>query len=242
VFPKINRAQLLAVSGWSTRDLDSRIHDGHFALAHGLTLPIEKGSYIGFDCFVLRLMDALAEAGFSRAQAARFVRDYNEQWLHGVERIEWPQLHPPPDPMTWALTKQATDEGITEPPPPDIEIYFAVATNSEGDFQAATGTLIDIVRALAVIDRTSSLWAPTHIRQVNLRRVYEATLASAEKAGISIGAPFTRPPAHPEHRQWFAAREVHRALSAARAKVRKMPGPKKRRGRAVRMRKQVVAE
>jgi hypothetical protein len=49
-----------------------------------------------------------------------------------------------------------------------------------------------------------------------------------------VRAPFTRPIRHSEHREWYAAVEVHRALSFARLKVRKQPGPArpKRRVRA----------
>jgi hypothetical protein len=60
---------------------------------------------------------------------------------------------------------------------------------------------------------------------INLREVYEGTLKAAEQAGVDLGAPFTRPEGHREHREWYAAVEVHRALSFARQKVRKPPGP-----------------
>src|SRR5262249_24149469 len=66
--------------------------------------------------------------------------------------------------------------------------------------------------------------SPTLITHVNLRWVYETTLAAAAQAGVDLGAPFTRRDGHPQHREWYAAIEVHRALSFARLKVRKPPG------------------
>jgi hypothetical protein len=235
MFTKISRAQLLAVIGWSTTDLDNRVHANQLALAHGLTLPASSGVYIGLDCFALLLSDALVEAGFTRALAARFVRESDETWLNGVARIEWPELHPPPVPFKWAPTKRALDEGVPVSPP-DAEIYFAIAKNPNGDFQATGGTLLDIVGDLArgPMIRAAPAGAPTYITQVNLRGVRERTLAAAAKAGVDLGAPFTRPDGHPQHREWFAAVAVHRALSFARLKVRKPPGPArlKRRVRA----------
>jgi hypothetical protein len=226
MFAKIGRAQLLAVTGWSPTDLDNRAHANQLALAHGLVLPTAAGSYVGLDCFALLLSDALVEAGFMRAQAAQFVLTSHEDWLHGLERVEWPQLHPPPVPTTWALTKRALDEGVTTVPPPDGNIYFAVAENPNGDLQAASGTLIDIVGVLtAMIAEATPAGAPTRITHINLRQLYDFTLAAAEKAGVDLGAPFTRPVRHPEHREWYAAVEVHRALSFARLKARKPPGP-----------------
>jgi len=220
----INRAQLLAVTGWPTTDLDNRAHANQLALAHGLTLPAENGVYVGVDCLALLLSDALVEAGFTRALAARFVREFHEEWLHGLERVEWPQMHPPPVPMTWAPTKLALDEGVPTLPP-DAEIHFAVAKNPDGTFQAASGTLLDIFGELAAMTRAV-------IRTVNLRQVYETTLAAAAKAGVDLGTPFTRPIGHSNHREWYAAREVHRALSDARARVRKPPGPARAKARA----------
>jgi len=233
VFAKISRAQLLAVTGWSTTDLDNRAHANQLALAHGLTLPASNGAYIGVDCFALLLSDALVEAGFTRALAARFVRESHEQWLHGLERVEWPQMHPPPVPFEWAPTKRAIDEGVTVPPP-DAEIYFAVAKNPNGDFQAVNGTLLDIVGELArgPMSRAAPAGAPTHITNVNLRHIKEVTLAAAAKAGVDLGAPFTRPDGHPQHREWYAAVAVHRALSLARLKGRKPPGPARAKARA----------
>src|SRR5262245_39506630 len=198
MFTKISRAQLLTVTGWSTTDLDNRAHANQLALAHGLTLPAANGEYIGLDCFALLLSDALVEAGFARALAARFVRESHEKWLHGVARIEWPELHPAPIPMTWAPTKRALDEGVTVSPP-DAEIYFAVAKHPDGDFQATSGTLLDIVGELARGPMTRA--APTLITTVNLRQGYESTLAAAAKAGVDLGAPFTRPIRHSEHRE-----------------------------------------
>src|SRR5262245_53825340 len=215
---KINRAQLLAVTGWPTTDLDNRAHANQLALAHGLTLPAENGVYVGVDCLALLLSDALVEAGFTRALAARFVREFHEEWLHGLERVEWPQMHPPPVPMTWAPTKLALDEGVPVPPP-DAEIYLAIAKNPNGDFQAASGTLLDIVRELAEMISAAPVGAPTYLTHVNLRQVYENMLAAAAKAGVDLDAPFTRPDGHPQHREWFAAVAVHRALSFARLKV-----------------------
>jgi hypothetical protein len=227
MFAKINRAQLRAVTGWSEPDLTNRAHANQLSLAHGCTLPAANGVYIGLDCFALLLSDALVEAGVTRALAARFVREFHKEWLHGLERVEWPQMHPPPVPMTWAPTKLALDEGVPAPPP-DAEIYLAIAKNPNGDFQAASGTLTDIVGQLAAMTRA----APTLITTRHLRQVYETTLAAAAKAGVDLGAPFTRPIGHSNHREWFAAIEVHRALSDARARVRKPPGPARAKARA----------
>jgi hypothetical protein len=71
----------------------------------------------------------------------------------------------------------------------------------------------------------AGITGPAYVRQANLRFVYETTRAAAEKAGVDLGVPFTRPEGHPEHREWFAEIQVHRAMSAQRAKVRKPPGP-----------------
>src|SRR5262245_883993 len=138
---KISRAQLLTVTGWPTTDLDNRAHANQLSLAHGCTLPAANGEYIGVDCFALLLSDAGVEAGFTRRLAARFVREAHEKWLNALERVEWPELHAPPEPMRWAPTKRALDEGITAFPP-DAEIYFAIAQNPDGDFQAASGTML----------------------------------------------------------------------------------------------------
>jgi len=227
MFTKISRAQLLAVTGWSTTDLDNRAHASQLALAHGLTLPAANGVYIGLDCFALLLSDALVDAGFTRALAARFVRESHEKWLNGVARIEWPELHPPPEPWTWYPTKLAIDEGVPVPPP-DAEIHFAIGQYPDGNFHAASGTLLDIVRELAAMTRA----VPKLITTRHLRQVYETTLAAAAKAGVDLGAPFTRPDGHPLHRDWYAARAVHRALSDARARVRKPPGPARAKARA----------
>jgi len=227
MFTKISRAQLLTVTGWSTTDLDNRAHANQLALAHGLTLPAANGVYIGLDCFALLLSDALVDAGFTRALAARFVRESHEKWLNGVARIEWPELHPPPVPFEWAPTKRAIDDGVTALPS-DAEIYFAIAKNPDGDFQATSGTLTDIVGQLAAMTRA----APTLITTRHLRQVYETTLAAAAKAGVDLGAPFTRPDGHPQHREWYAAVAVHRALSLARLKGRKPPGPARAKARA----------
>jgi hypothetical protein len=224
MFTNIRSVQLLAVTKWSRTDLDNRAHANQLALALGLTLPAENGVYIGPDCLALLLSDAWVEAGFTRGQAARFVRESNEKWWHGVERIEWPHLLPPPVPTPRAPTKRALEEGITEFPP-DADIYFAIAKNPDGEFQAACGTLGEIVFELNEMIRAAPAGAPTHITQVNLRRVYEITLAAALQAGVDLGAPFTRPVGHAKHRDWYAAVEVHRALSFARQKVRKPPGP-----------------
>jgi hypothetical protein len=64
------------------------------------------------------------------------------------------------------------------------------------------------------------------MRYIGLQEVYERTLESAKKAGVDLGAPFTRPEGHPEYQDWHAAIEVHCALSMQRAKVRKPPGPR----------------
>jgi len=227
-FTQISRGQLRAVTGWSEADLTNRAHGNQLALAFGLTLPAANGVYIGPDCFACLLSDAWVQAGFTRALAARFVRESDEKWLHGLERVEWPELHPPPEPMRWAPTKRALDEGITAFPP-DAEIYFAIAQNPDGDFHAASGTMLDIVGELARMSHAAPAAAPgtpTHIiTHVNLRWVCETTLAAAARAGVDLGAPFTRPVGHPQHREWYAAVEVHRALSFARLKVRKPPGP-----------------
>jgi hypothetical protein len=230
---KLSSAQLLAVTKWSRTDLDNRAHANQLSLAHGLTLPASSGVYIGLDCFALLLSDALVEAGFTRALAARFVRESHEKWLHWLERVEWPEMHPPPVPMTWAPTKLGLDEGVPVPPP-DAEIYFAIAKNPNGDFQATGGTLLDIVGDLGrgPMIRAASAGAPTYITQVNLRRVRERTLAAAAQAGVDLGAPFTRPDGHPQHREWYAAVAVHRALSLARLKIRKPPGPARGKARA----------
>jgi hypothetical protein len=235
MFTKISRAQLLAVTGWSTTDLDNRVHANQLAFAHGLTLPAANGVYIGLDCFALLLSDALVKAGFARALAARFVRESHEKWLHGLERVEWPELYPPPEPMRWAPTKLALDEGAPVPPP-DAEIYFAIGQYPDGNFQAASGTILDIVRELALAAHTRPAVAPGTpayiVRHVHVRSVRETTLAAAEKAGVDLGAPFTRPRGHPEHRDWYAAVEVLRALSEARLKVRKPPGPARAKAKA----------
>jgi hypothetical protein len=237
MFTKISRARLLAVTGWSTTDLDNRAHANQLALAHGLTLPAANGVYLGLDCFALLLSDALVEAGFARALAARFVRESHEKWLHGLERVEWPQMHPPPVPFKWAPTKRAIDEGVTAFPP-DAEIYFAIAKNPDGDFQAASGTLLDIVGELAAMISAAPAGGPTHITHVNLRHMNEVTLAAAAQAGVDLGTPFTRPIGHSEHREWYAAVEVHRALSFARLKVRRPPGPARAKANAKRQRRE----
>ena len=151
MFAKISRGQLLAVTGWSETDLTNRAHANQLSLAHGCTLPAANGEYVGLDCFALLLSDALVDAGFTRALAARFVRKSHEKWLNGVAWIEWPELHPPPIPMERAPTKRALDEGITAFPP-DAEIYFGIAKNPDGDFHAASGTLLDIVGGLAAMN------------------------------------------------------------------------------------------
>jgi hypothetical protein len=233
MFTKISRSELRAVTGWSETDLSNRAHANQLPLAFGLTLPAANGVYIGPDCFACLLSDAWVQAGFTRTLAARFVREFHEEWLRGLERVEWPQMHPPPVPMTWAPTKPALDEGVPVPPP-DAEVYLAIAKNPNGDFQAASGTLLDIVRKLAKMISAAPVGAPTYLTHVNLRKVYENMLAAAAKAGVDLDAPFTRPDGHPQHREWFAAVAVHRALSFARLKVRKPPGPArlKRRVRA----------
>lgn len=220
MFTRITRAQLLAVTGWSSGDLDNRAHAGQLALGFGLALPAESGVYLGFDCVALKLSDALAEAGFTRALAGQFVRAHHEQWLRGISRLEWPKYYPPLEPITWGLTKTAIDEGITAPPPPDAEIYLGVAQATDGAFKVVCGTMTEAVARLAEMRA-----GPAYIRQTNLRLVYETTLAAAAKADVDLGTPFTRPEGHPEHREWYAAVEVHRALSAQRAKMRKPPGP-----------------
>ncbi len=103
---RINRTQLLAVSGWSTIDLDNRVRHNQVALAFGLTLPAESGAYIGADAFTLKLSDALVDAGFPRTLAARFVLAAFDKIWRGVERVEWPELFPPPVPMLWAPTRR----------------------------------------------------------------------------------------------------------------------------------------
>jgi hypothetical protein len=136
--------------------------------------------------------------------------------------------------MRWAPTKRALDEGITAFPP-DAEIYFAIGQYPDGNFQAASGTILDIVRELALAVHAHPAAAPgtpTHIiTHVNVRSVREITLAAAAQAGVDLGAPFTRPDGHPQHRDWYAAVEVHRALSFARLKVRKPPGPARTKAR-----------
>jgi hypothetical protein len=231
MFTRISRGQLLAVTRWSTTDLDNRVHNNQVAFAFGLTLPVENGVYIGPDCNALLLSDAFVAAGFTRTLAAQFVRDFYEKWWHGLERIEWPQLFPPPQPMIWAPTKRALDEGITEISP-DSEIYLAITKNPDGGFQAESGTGADILGALAaMMISANSAGASSQITRVNLRWVYEATLEAARQAGVDLGAPFTRPEGHPEHRKWYAAAEVHRAFALQRQKKRKPPGPPRKRGR-----------
>jgi hypothetical protein len=234
---KINRTQLLATTRWSSTDLDNRAHANQLALAFGLTLPAENGVYTGPDCLALLLSDTWVEAGFTRGQAARFVLESNEKWWHGLERVEWPQLFPSPEPTPWAPTKLALEAGITKFPP-DADIYFAIAKNPNGEFQAACGTLGEIVFELNAMIRAASAGAPTQITQVNLHRVYEVTLAAAAQAGVDLGAPFTRPVRHPGHREWYAAVEVQRALSFARQKVRKPPGPARAKDKAKRQRRE----
>lgn len=231
MFARINRAQLLSVCGWSSVDLDNRVRHSQVAYAFGLALPTASGSYVGPDCYALLLSDKLVEAGFPRALAAQFVMRDHDKWWHGLERLEWPQYYPPPEPMILAPTKLALDEGRTELLP-DAEIYLSVAKNADGAFQAECGTMLENVVKRAEVIRTAP--APITVTQVNLRAVYLDTLAAAAKAGVDLGAPWSRPEKHPEHRQWFAAVEVLRALSFARQKMRKPPGPAKRRGRPTR--------
>jgi len=220
MFTKINRSQVLAVTGWSDNDLSNRSHANQLSLSHGLGLPAETGTYLGSDCFALLLSDALVSIGFTRAVAGQFVRENYQQWWHGLERIEWPDLFSPPEPTAWGLTRTAIDEGHTTPPPPDAEIYLGVAQIADGTFKVVCGTISESVTSLAEMRA-----GPAYIRQIPLRIVYDATRAAATKAGVDLGAPFTRPQRHPEHREWYAAIEVYRALSAQRAKVRKPPGP-----------------
>jgi hypothetical protein len=175
------------------------------------------------------LSDALAGAGFTRAQAGQFVRE--QRWLEGISRLEWPEYYPPPEPITWGLTKTATDEGITTPPPPNAEIYLGVAQTTDGVFKVVCGTISESVARLSEMRA-----GPACIRQTNLRLVYETMLAAAAKAGVDLGTPFTRPERHPEHREWYAAVEVYRALSAQRAKMRKPPGPARAKAKAKRQR------
>jgi hypothetical protein len=230
-FNKISRAELLTITGWSSADLDNRVHANQAAFAYGCRLPTSAGAYVGADAFALRLTDALVQVGLARALAARCVLEGHQKWLDGLERVEWPELHPPPVPFVWAPTKRALDEGIAAPPP-DANIYFAIARRPDGGFETASGTLLEIVAALMEMICGNPAGAPTHITQVNLKQVYEATLAAAEKAGVDLGAPFTRPAAHPEHRDWFAAVRVHCALSHQRQKARKPPGPARTKGKA----------
>jgi hypothetical protein len=112
------------------------------------------------------------------------------------------------------------EEGRTTPPPPDAEIYLGVAQTTDGAFEVVCGTMSEAVARLAEMRA-----GPAYIRQTNLRLVYETTLAAAANAGVDLGAPFTRPEGHPEYRDWYAAVEVHRALTLHRQKVRKPPGP-----------------
>jgi hypothetical protein len=189
--------------------------------------------YIGPDCFALRLFIALVnDAGLSLAQAARFVREHYEKWVRGLERIEWRQLFPPPEPMLLAPTKPALEEGIIEFPP-DAEIYFAIAKTRDGELRVACGTMLEIIKDTVVPLMTGQPPRAPNLICINLREVHEGTLKAAEQAGVNLGAPFTRPLAlgEAEHRSWFAAVEVHRALSFARQKVRTPPGPPPAKGK-----------
>jgi hypothetical protein len=231
MFAKINRAQLLAATGWSSPDLNNRAHANQLALAFGLVLPAESGVYIAPDCFALRLQDALVREGFSRAQAGGFVREHHEKWMYGLERIEWPQLVPPPEPMPWAPTKRALDEGITSFPS-DVETYFTVVKLADGALHVACGTLVEIIKDTMMPPMTGQpARVPTNFNCTLMREVYEGMLKAAEKAGVDLGAPFTRPVGHPEHTEWYAAVEVRRALSFARQKIRKPPGPPPAKGK-----------
>lgn len=92
--------------------------------------------------------------------------------------------------------------------------YLAIARTAAGDCRVACGTLTDNIGEFAAL----AVAVRTYITNVSLRAVYEATLAAAAKAGVDLGAPFTRPEGHPDHREWFAEVQVHRgALGRAPA-------------------------
>jgi hypothetical protein len=189
------------------------------------------------DPFPFRLFDGLMEAGFDRTLAARFVRDW-EKWWSGLERIEWAEYFPPPAPSPWAASRKGIDAGM----PPvylDTEIYFAVARTGDGKFQVECGSFAEIIPALLLpaISDDPALKAPPQIRSINLRGVYDDTLAAADAAGVALGVPFTRPAAV-DHAEYIKCREAiaaHRALSSQRVENRTAPGP--RPGRKTRKRR-----
>ena len=241
MFIRISRPQLLAVAGWRDTDLVNRVHDGQFALALGLTVPSQSGGYIGPDPFALLLCDELAgeDGGFNRKLAARLAREHHDKWWHGLELIEWPQLFPPPQPMIWAPTKLGMDHGITEVRP-DSAIYFGLARDLDGAYQAEAGTLPSIIHAMVpLIKRVDNRLPadradhrpPAHINLVNLSVLYERMLAAAKRAEVELGVPFTRPPGHPEHQKKNEDIAVIRAFSAMRETKRKRPGPRPQRRR-----------
>jgi hypothetical protein len=148
MFTQIGRPQLLAVTGWSSNDLDNHAHGGQLTLAFGCVLPAATGTYIGPDCFSLRLFGALKEAGFGRTLSARLVRDSYEKWWRSLERIEWPNMFLPPAPSLWAPTPSGLAAGIAPGVRSDREIYFSVARTQDGDFQVESGSHADIIPAL----------------------------------------------------------------------------------------------
>jgi len=83
----------------------------------------------------------------------------------------------------------------SSPPPPDSNIYLAIARKPDGGFETACESLVEIV-------------------------------VTSTEAGIDLGAPLTRPAAHPDYRDYYAAIEVHRSRSIQRSKAHKPPGPR----------------
>ncbi len=119
--------------------------------------------------------------------------------------------------------------------PPDAEIYFAISRSPDGQFQTACGTFAEALPELLIADSTTpNQIAPTQITTVNLRQIYNFTHETARQKGINLGVPFARPEGHPEHKDWYAAVEVHRAFALQRHKKRKPPGPARKRARPTR--------
>jgi hypothetical protein len=222
---QISRSALLAVTGWSTNDLDNHVHHGQLALAFGCTLPAATGAYLGVDCFSLRLFDALMKAGFSRSLSAGFVRDY-EKWWPSLERIEWPEMFPREAPSPWAPTPSGLDAGMPPEVHWDAEIYFAVARTKDGGFQVECGTFADIIPAFLRPIGAAPDRVPPLITSVHLRGVYQDTLTAADAVGVALGVPFTRPKGHPEHIFLREQIAVHQAFAFSRLGSRIPPGPK----------------
>jgi hypothetical protein len=237
MFAQVSRPALIAATDWSSGDLDNHVHWGLLPLAWGCFLPVRRGTYIGPDCFSVRLFDALKKEGFDRVLSARFVRDY-EKWLPGLERVEWPDMFPPPAPSPWTPTASGLAAGSPPEVHWDAEIYFSVARTRDGGFQTVCGPFSEIIPALLHGTSEDPDRFPTQITNIPLRKVYLDTLAGATAAGVDLGEKFTRPKGHPEHIRCIEAIAAHRALSFRRVETRTAPGPKP--GRKTRKRRQLA--